>query len=140
MAWPRVAGLRVMELGSKGAMRAELNRLVLAGHKRGTAGLFADYAADGEELEQPGEVLVLVDDDLAEVARIEVTAVEVVPFSEVTDEFARSEGEGYAAWDEWAVAHRGFWQGQGEVVEDGILVACVGFRLISGQSDHADVV
>ncbi len=134
MGWPRIDGLRVMELGSPGAMRAELNGLVLAGAKRGTAGIFADYATDGEELEQPGEILVLVDDDGAGIARIEVTDVDVVPFAQVTDEFARSEGEGFADWKEWAVAHRRFWEGEGEVVADDTLVACVGFRLAPASS------
>ncbi|GLY17585.1 ASCH domain-containing protein [Kineosporia rhizophila] len=131
MGWPRVDGLRTMELGSKGAMRAELNGLVLAGLKRGTAGLYSDYAAEGEELEQAGEVMVLVDDDLTEVGRIEVTGVQVVPFEQVTDEFARSEGEGFADWEEWALAHRRFWESAGETVSGDTPVACVSFRLWS---------
>ncbi len=93
MPWPRIDGLRTMEIGSPGAMRAELTGLVLAGHKVGTAGLFDDYAGDGEELEHVGEILVLVDDVGAEIGRIRVTQVVTVPFTEVTDEFARSEGE-----------------------------------------------
>ncbi|MBT0769262.1 hypothetical protein KIH74_10045 [Kineosporia sp. J2-2] len=41
MGRPRIDGLRVMELGSPGAMRAEPNALVPAGVKQGTAGLNA---------------------------------------------------------------------------------------------------
>ncbi len=132
MSWPRVDGLRAMELGTEGAMRAELNGLVLAGVKQGTAGLLEEYEAEGEVMEHPGEVLVLVDDDLAEVGRIRITGVEVVPFSQVSDEFARSEGEGFAGWEEWAVVHRRFWEGQGAVITDDSPVSCISFRLVSG--------
>ncbi|GAB6897360.1 ASCH domain-containing protein [Kineosporia succinea] len=130
MPWPRIDGLRTMEIGSPGAMRAELTGLVLAGHKVGTAGLFDDYAGDGEELEHVGEILVLVDDVGAEIGRIRVTQVVTVPFTEVTDEFARSEGEGYAGWQEWADSHRAFWEQYVEAVTDDTLVTCISFELV----------
>ncbi|MCD5314141.1 ASCH domain-containing protein [Kineosporia babensis] len=121
-----------MELGSPGEMRAELNGLVLAGTKRATAGLFSDYEEDGEAIEQPGEVMVLVDDDLAEVGRIVITGFEVVPFDQVTDEFARSEGEGFADHAAWAVAHRRFWESYGLVITGETLISCTSFRLANG--------
>jgi hypothetical protein len=47
--WPRVDGLRAMELGAPGGMRQWLNGLVLAGRKRATAGLLDhDYVAEGK--------------------------------------------------------------------------------------------
>lgn len=129
MSGPRIDGLRLMEIGSPGPMRAELTGLVLAGVKRGTAGLLSDYEQDGEELEQVDETMVLVGDELEEIGRIVVTSVHVVPFSQVTDEFARSEGEGFADWAQWATAHRRFWEDSGATVTDDTRVACVGFRL-----------
>ena len=51
MTWPRVGGLRTLELGSPGEMRSRLNALVLAGRKRATAGVLAvDYEQEGEPL------------------------------------------------------------------------------------------
>ncbi|MFC7719990.1 ASCH domain-containing protein [Nonomuraea recticatena] len=98
--WGRIEGLRVLGLGTPGGLRAELNGLVLSGAKTGTAGLLEhDYRAEGEELERAGERLALVDDDDQPIAVIEVTAVEVVPFGEVTWEFADSEGRGTARWN-----------------------------------------
>ena len=76
--WPRVDGLRTMELGLPGELRQRLTGLVLAGPKRATAGLLEEYAAEGEELEHVGEVLVVVDDDGAELGRIRITDVQVV--------------------------------------------------------------
>lgn len=136
MPWPRIDGLRTMELGTPGELRQRLNAFVLHGDKRGTAGLLADYDAEGEQLEQPGERLVLVDDDGAEIGRIEVTKVDVVPFAQVSDDFARSEGEGYADRAEWAVAHRRFWQAQGAHVHDTTPVVCIRFELLGSSGSE----
>lgn len=43
MTWPRVDGLRALELGSPGETRARLNGFALAGRKRATAGLVSEY-------------------------------------------------------------------------------------------------
>lgn len=131
MSWPRIDGLRTLELGSPGALRNRLTDLVLLGGKRATAGLAREYEAAGEPLEQVGEQLVLVGDDGGEVARVVVTGVVVVAFAEVTDEFARAEGEGFTGRADWAAAHRGFWHGQGEAVDDATAVVCLRFGLLS---------
>ena len=128
--WPRVDGLRTLELALPGELRQRLTGLVLAGPKRATAGLLEEYAEEGEELEHVGEVLVMVDDDGAELGRIRVTDVQVVPFAEVTDEFARAEGEGYAGHADWAVSHREFWEATGAQVHDGTQVVCLWFDLL----------
>ncbi len=93
MTWPRMDGLRTLELGTPGELRQELVGLVLAGPKRATAGLLGDYEIEGEALETPGEQLVLVGDDGRRVGLVEITEVEVVEFAEVSDDFARAEGE-----------------------------------------------
>lgn len=60
--WPRVDGLRAVELGAPGEMRQWLNDLVLSGRKRATAGLLeGDYRAESEEVEHLGERLALLD-------------------------------------------------------------------------------
>lgn len=132
MTWPRVDGLRALGLGEPGRMRAELNSLVLAGRKRATAGLLdADYRDEGEALEVVGERLVLVDDDDLCLALVEVTDVRVVRFDEVTDDFARAEGEGFADREDWARAHRGYWQRSGTTVDGDTEVVCLRFTLVA---------
>lgn len=128
--WPTVDGLRTLELGSPGALRARLTALVLAGRKRATAGLLdVDYRDEGEALEQPGEILVLVDDDGGEVGRVQVEAVVVRRFADVPWEFAAAEGEGAASVEDWRASHRRFWAGEGTPVDDDTEVVCVSFRL-----------
>lgn len=127
--WGKINGLRVLDLGTPGPMRAELNGLVLSGLKKATAGrLREDYEAENEPVEEVGEHLALVDDDGACVATLEVTAVEVVPFEAVTWEFAQAEGEGFRSLDHWREAHRRFWHDEGTADTD--LIVCTHFRLL----------
>ena len=130
MVWPRVDGLRTLELGSPGEMRARLNGLVLAGRKRATAGVLTeDYEREDEPLEHLGERLVLVDDDGVQVAVLEVTDVDVARFADVPWEFAAAEGEGHADLDAWRSGHQRFWARQGVVVDDDTMIVMVRFAL-----------
>ncbi|PWU54480.1 ASCH domain-containing protein [Micromonospora sp. S4605] len=129
--WPRIGGLRTLALGTPGELRTRLNTLVLAGVKTATAGLLTEYAEEGEELEQVGERLVLVDDADALAGVVEVTGVEVVPFAEVSWDFARSEGEGDRSIEEWRAGHAAYWDRVGTPVTDDTDIVCIRFRLVS---------
>ncbi|MCM0674107.1 ASCH domain-containing protein [Micromonospora phytophila] len=129
--WPRIGGLRTLDLGMAGEMRTNLNTLVLAGVKQATVGLLSEYEHEGEELERVGERLALVDDHDGLVAVVQVTGVEVVPFADVSWDFARSEGEGDRSIEEWRAGHQRFWARAGTPVDDDTPVVCVRFRLVS---------
>ena len=129
--WPRIDGLRVLELGTPGEFRTQLTDLALAGEKTATAGLLPlDYHAEGEEVEHVGERLVLVDDAGARVAEIEMTRVELTPFAAVTWEFAQAEGEGFRSVEHWREGHRRYWKSQGYEVDDSTTVVCLWFRVV----------
>lgn len=128
--WPRVDGLRSVELGTAGEMRSELNALVLAGRKTATAGLLSEYEQEGEQLEHVGERLALLDDDQRRVAVVEVTGVEVLRFDEVSWEFAAAEGEGDPDLTSWRAGHRRYWAAVGTPVDDATSVVCLRFRLV----------
>jgi len=118
-------------------MRSRLNGLVLAGQKRATAGLRDyHYEAESEELEQVGERLVLLDNDGQPLATVVVTALAVVPFADVTWEFASSEGEGDASLTEWREGHRAFWAREGIEVTDQTPTICISFRLEDAEPQH----
>ncbi|MFI6498565.1 ASCH domain-containing protein [Nonomuraea typhae] len=130
--WPRIDNLRVLELGSPGPLRAELNALVLAGRKKATAGhLEADYRAEGEELEHIGEHLVLVDDVGGRVGEVEVVGLLVMPFAAVPWEFAEAEGEGFRSIEHWREVHHRFWTGEGHEVDDDTEIVCIHLRLVT---------
>ena len=131
MSWPRVDGLRAMELGRPGEQRRRLNDYVLHGEKRATAGLLSrDYEAEGEPVEQVGELMALVDDDGKAVATLRVTEVVVRGFADVPWEFAQAEGEGFTSIEHWRDGHRRFWVGDGVDVRDDTPVVCVHFDLV----------
>ncbi|MBD0741222.1 ASCH domain-containing protein [Streptomyces sp. CBMA152] len=127
--WPRIDGLRVMELGTPGGFRDELNALVVAGKKRGTAGLLDEYRTEGEEIEHVGERLVVVDDVGERVVDIVVTGVEICRFGEVSWGFADSEGEGFRSVEEWREGHARYWGAQGIEVDPDTRIMCLSFRV-----------
>jgi uncharacterized protein YhfF len=128
--WPRVNGMRSLELGTAGEMRIELNALVMAGTKTATTGLLEDYAKETEGLEYVGERLALLDNQGRSIATIEIIDVEVKPFIEVTWAHAEAEGEGDASLEEWRAGHRRYWSRMGTPVDDHTAVVCLTFRLV----------
>lgn len=142
MTWPHIGDLRTLELGAPGELRRRLTDLVVHGHKRATAGLLAEYTVDNEDLERPGERLVLLGNDGQPVGVVRVTAVEVVPFGRVGWEFAEAEGEGFTDVDDWRTQHRRFWESYsvdrirahtgdaGWTLTDETDVVCVWFDLV----------
>ncbi|WP_031509673.1 ASCH domain-containing protein [Streptomyces megasporus] len=128
--WPRVDGMRSLELGTPGDLRSRLNALVLGGRKTATTGLLREYVEETEGLEYAGERLALLNDDGRRVATVEVTGVEVKPFSDVTWEHAAAEGEGDASLEQWRAVHREFWESTGTPITDHTTVVCVRFRVL----------
>jgi len=123
-------GLRTLELGTPGELRQELIGLVLSGPKRATAGLLSYYEIEGEALEAVGEKLVLIGDDGTRVGLVQIIEVEVVPFAEVSDDFAEAEGEGFTGHLDWAMAHRAYWERIGRRIDDSTDVVCLRFELL----------
>ncbi|MBH5336610.1 ASCH domain-containing protein [Streptomyces pactum] len=128
--WPRVDGMRGLELGSPGAVRDRLNALVLAGEKRATTVLLAEYAEEAEGMDHPGERQALLDNDGRRVATLEITGVATHLFGEVPWEHAAAEGEGDASVEEWRAGHRRYWAEAGTPVDDATPVVCVAFRVL----------
>ncbi|HEY5093369.1 MAG TPA: ASCH domain-containing protein [Acidimicrobiales bacterium] len=123
--------LRILEIGTPGAMRQRLNGLILDQRKRATAGLLLDYVRGDEELEFVGERLALVDDDQQRIAVVEVVQIETVPFGEVSWKFAQAEGEGDESLEEWREGHLRFWTSFGDVVDDLTPVVLIRFELVT---------
>jgi uncharacterized protein YhfF len=86
-------------------LRRRLVAAVLAGEKTATAGLWAEYEAEGEALPSAGDRFVLHDYGEEAAAVVEVTEARLVPAGEIDVQFARDEGEGFESVDDWRVAH-----------------------------------
>jgi len=82
-----------------------LARLVLAGIKRATAGLAWENEVTGKPLPKAGDLSVVTDWAGTPLCVIETRHVEIVPYGEVTEEFAGIEGEGDGSLQYWRDAH-----------------------------------
>jgi uncharacterized protein YhfF len=83
----------------------ELAALVLAGVKRATAGLLWAYEAEKRRLPAAGDLSVMTNWTGTPLCVIETRHVAIVPYDEVTAEFAATEGEGDGSLRYWREAH-----------------------------------
>lgn len=86
----------------------ELAALVLSGRKRATAALVWAYESAGKPIPKPGDLSVVTRFSGEPVCVIETQRVQIVPFVEVSAEFAATEGEGDGSLDFWRRAHTAF--------------------------------
>ena len=112
----------------------ELAALVLAGRKRATTGDLWSYEVEQEELPQAGDLSVITDWAGNAVCVIQTTAVEVVPFDAVTEEFAATEGEGDGSLKYWREVHEAVYSRRlpdiGRVFEPDMPVVCECFEVV----------
>lgn len=95
--------------GDSVAMADELLALVLAGTKRATAGLLADYDEEGFR-PAPGDHSVVHAGDGTPAAVIRTRAVHTGTLSSVDAAFAWEEGEGERTLDSWLDGHRAYFR------------------------------
>jgi uncharacterized protein YhfF len=118
-----------LEFAEPGNMRRWLVGLVVDGHKRATAGLMSDYEAEGESIEEVGDLQTVVDDDGLPVADVVVTEVRIVRLADVPWEFVEAENEGDVSLAQWRAGHEAYWESVDCHVDDDTLVVLVWFEL-----------
>lgn len=112
----------------------DLAKLVKGGVKRATTGLYYWYEVEGEELPKIGDFGIITDFDGVAQCIIQTKKVNIVPFKEVTEEFAKIEGEGDKSLKYWKKVHvaafsRGLKEHGKEFSED-MLVVCEEFEMV----------
>jgi uncharacterized protein YhfF len=83
----------------------ELAQLVLQGTKRATAGLLWSFETDQKRPPRPGDLSVVTNWAGEPLCIIETAAVSVVPYDEVSEDFAATEGEGDGSLRHWREVH-----------------------------------
>ena len=86
----------------------ELAALVLLGRKRATAGLVWVHEHENKPFPKPGDLSIVTAFDGTPQCVIETQRVDVVPFDQVSEEFAATEGEGDGSLSFWRRAHERF--------------------------------
>ena len=115
------------------AVTDEIAKLARSGQKRGTAHLLLDFENNGVPRRKPGEYLMVLNEALEPQCLVRCTKIAVIPFRDVGDEFAASEGEGDLSLDYWATVHKRYFVKQlaqwGMEWDDGLEVVCESFEL-----------
>ena len=120
--------------GDNEEMANSLADLVLEGTKCATAGLLWSFEHIGKALPQPGDFSVVTSWAGSPMCVIETVRVDIVPFNEVTAEFAAVEGEGDGSLEFWRQEHASSFAREcariGRVFNESMLVACERFRVV----------
>jgi len=91
--------------GTGGAMADELVELVLVGRKRATAGALWSYEKENEPTPVIGDFSIVTDGSGVARCIIRTIGVAIVPFDEVDEDFAATEGEGDGSLAYWREGH-----------------------------------
>lgn len=112
----------------------ELAALVLAGKKQATTGLLWSHEKEDKPLARQGELSIVTTFSGEPVCVIETQKVEIVPFEEVTEEFAATEGEGDGSLRYWREAHEAFFGREckriGQTPDARMPVVCERFKVV----------
>lgn len=124
----------VCVFGDNKQLADDLANLVLLGIKRATAGSLASYADQGIRTPEAGDLSIVTDWSGQPLCVIETQVVEVVPYNEVTAEFAAVEGEGDGSLAFWRQAHKRFFEVEcdnaGRNFTEDMLLACETFKVV----------
>ena len=85
-----------------------LARLVLLGQKRATAALLWTHDTSSKPVPKPGDLSIVTNFVGVALCVIETQRIDIVPFNEVSEEFAAIEGEGDGSLEHWRRVHERF--------------------------------
>lgn len=88
---------------------------MLLGQKKATASSLWSYELEGEPLPVPGDLHIVTDWAGMPKCVIETVGVTILPFSEITFDICKREGEDDTL-ESWQEGHRRFFQAEGEIL------------------------
>lgn len=90
----------------------ELLRLVLIGQKKATASSLWAYELEGDEIPKVGDLSIVTDWEGIPRCVIETTEITVIPFSDITYDICKREGEDDTL-ESWRAGHIGYFKEEG---------------------------
>lgn len=111
-----------------------LARLVMDGKKKGTSSTKDNFENVGEVIPIVGDLHIITNWDNIAQFIIQTTAVNIVPYKDVTEEFARKEGEGDLSLEYWQEIHEPIFKIEqrncGKEFNENIEIVCEEFEVI----------
>ena len=127
--------VRLDAYGDSAALSIELLALIREGRKRACTGLLWAYEAEYEPLPIVGNIQIVLDHRNEPSIITRVTQVSVIPYAEVTAEYAAIEGEGDGSLAYWREAHWAFFTREcerlGREPAKSMLVVCSVFAVLT---------
>ncbi|MDU4095002.1 MAG: ASCH domain-containing protein [Pantoea sp.] len=114
-------GAQAWSIGDSPDMANALAELVCRGIKTATCGSLASFMTDASA-PKIGSYNIILNGQQEPVCVIRIMALRLVRFSEITEAFARKEGEGDLSLAYWQQEHKAFFTRQGSWSEDMELV------------------
>jgi uncharacterized protein YhfF len=95
----------IFSFGSNPEMANRLSALVVEGKKKATTTLYKLFDYDNEKFPEKGSISIIVNGYDEPVAIIKDIEIKIVPFKDITEEDAKTEGEGDCSLKYWRDAH-----------------------------------
>jgi len=133
--------VRVDSYGDSPALSMSLLSLIRQGRKRAGTALLWAMEAEGDTMPEAGQIEIVVDHLNQPALITRITGVEVVPFQDVTAEYAALEGEGDLSLSYWRAAHWAFFSRECERIarqpSEAMPVVCCVFEVLANLSKGA---
>lgn len=112
----------------------ELARLIIDGKKTATCSAYISYKLENEPLPKVDMHTIILSSKDEPLAIIKTVDVQVVPMNEVTENFAKAEGEGDLSYDYWYEGHKKFFTEElaeyGKAFSEDMPLVCERFELV----------
>lgn len=110
-------GANAWQMGDSPELASELADLIKKGIKTASCGSFASYQQE-EPAPKIGSYNIILDGQSIPVCVIRLVSMRLVRFCDVTEEFARKEGEGDLSLEYWQKEHQRFFTREGYFSEE----------------------
>lgn len=126
--------VRLDSYGDSPALSEELLLLIRERRKRAGTSLLWSCEADVQPIANPGDIEIVLDHHNEPAFVTRITKVSVVPYGEVTAEYAAIEGEGDGSLEYWRTAHWAFFSREcrriGREPTEAMPVVCCMFEVL----------
>ncbi|ENL6903561.1 MULTISPECIES: ASCH domain-containing protein [Enterobacter cloacae complex] len=110
-------GANAWQMGDSQELASELADLIKKGIKTASCGSFASYQQE-EPAPKIGSYNIILDGQSIPICVIRLVSMRLVRFCDVTEEFARKEGEGDLSLEYWQKEHQRFFTREGYFSEE----------------------